>query len=270
MADKIILTLAPVAGTGPGNNNPLEPAEIVETVVSCYEAGAALVHLHARDERGSLTTDLRVFEKTIRLIREKCNIIIEASTGGLSNLTAEERALPLKVPEVQLGSLNMGSVNFEDDAHRNPVPDIKLWLNRMKETRVGYCMEIFDPSNIALAKELITTGFIEPPLRFNFAFNYRWAMPYSLPLLEALKDLLPKPSLWGSVFCDSADFSLHLQAALHGARYIRVGFEDSMRFRGATAQSNVDLVQAFRTQLKTLGFELATAKEAREIMSIKS
>ncbi len=91
-----------------------EPEEIAKQVIVCAEEGVSLVHLHARDSEGELTTDLSNFSKTIELITNKCGVIIEASTGGLSNLTPQERAFPLQNKKGELGSLNMGSLNFLD------------------------------------------------------------------------------------------------------------------------------------------------------------
>lgn len=114
---KIIVTVAPVCHVGkeiPTEcKNPLTPEEITEDVVNCYKAGACQVHLHTRDLEGNPTFELDVFSKTIGMIREQApDIIIQGSTGGLSTLSLEQRCVSLNVPEVEIASLNMGSVNF--------------------------------------------------------------------------------------------------------------------------------------------------------------
>ena len=267
-AKKIILALAPTGGWGAGRNNPLDPGILSREVIACARAGASLVHLHARDGCGALTTDLSLFLETTRRIHQGCDIIIEASTGGLSQLSAEERALPLKSPEAETGSLNMGSLNFLDNVYRNSLPDIRLWLGRMKERGVLPCLEIFDTSHLLLTTHLIGEGLISTPLVFNFVFNYRWGMGFSLPLLGLLKQMLPRPSLWGAVFGSSEDFSLHLQAALHGAGMVRVGFEDSPLCEGREAASNLELVQELRRRLEILGFRPASPEEARTQLNL--
>lgn len=269
MSKTIILAVAPTGAWGKGHNNPVGANQIAQEVLACAEAGASVVHLHARDFDGKLTKDLREFLRATELIRERSDIIIEASTGGLSDMTAQERALPVRGPQVDTASLNMGSVNFLDAVYCNSVPDIRLWLKIMAEAGVKPCLEIFDTSNIGLADHLIREGLIEPQFNFNFVFNYKWGMEFTPALLDVLKGLLPPQSIWGAIFGRSTDFSCHLQAALCGAAVIRVGFEDSRICNGKEADSNVELVNTIRAELEVLDFRLATATEARKTLDIE-
>jgi len=268
MTKKIILALAPTGGWGKDYNNPLEPEKIAKQVIACAEEGVSLIHLHARDSKGELTTDLSNFSKTIELITNECSVIIEASTGGLSSLTPQERALPLQNEKVELGSLNMGSLNFLDKVYINTVPDIRYWLQRMIKNKVKPSMEIFDTSNIAISDLFIKEGLINTQYNFNFIFNYKWGMSFSLPLLEVLKSMLPKESIWGAVFGGSSDFSSHLQASLQGATMVRVGFEDSRICNYGEAKSNLELVKEIRRELEISSFELADPEEARKLLGI--
>ena len=269
MSKTIIVAVAPTGAWGKGHNNPIDADHIAEEVLACAEAGASLVHIHARDRDGNLTKDQSEFLKATDLIRRESDIIIEASTGGLSNMTAQERALPVRNPGVDAASLNVGSLNFLDDVYRNSVPDIKLWLRLMREADVKPCLEIFDSSNITLANHLIHEGLIQPQFNFNFVFNYQWSMEFSLPLLEVLKGMLGQQSIWAAVFGRSTDFSCHLQAALCGAAMIRVGFEDSRICNNRNAKSNVELVKTIREELEVLGFRLMTPAEARKMLDVE-
>ncbi|HER24516.1 MAG TPA: 3-keto-5-aminohexanoate cleavage protein [Candidatus Atribacteria bacterium] len=268
MNKKIILALAPTGGWGKDYNNPLEPEEITRQVIACVEEGVSLVHLHARDSKGELTTDLSNFSKTIELITNKCSVIIEASTGGLSSLTPQERSLPLQNEKVELGSLNMGSLNFLDKVYINTVPDIQLWLQKMIKNNIKPSIEIFDTSNIIISNSLIKKGLIKPQYNYNFVFNYKWGMSFSLSLIEVLKSMLPKESIWGVVFGESRNFLSHLQACLQGATMVRVGFEDSKVCNNREAEINLELVKEIRRELEILGFETATPKEARKLLGI--
>jgi len=268
MNKKIILALAPTGGWGKEYNNPLEPEEITKQVIACSEEGVSLIHLHARDNKGELTTDLSNFSKTIELITNECSVIIEASTGGLSNLTPQERALPLQNEKVELGSLNMGSLNFLDKVYINTLPEIQYWLQRMIKNNIKPSIEIFDTSNIIISNSLIKKSLIKPQYNFNFVFNYKWGMSFSLSLVEVLKSMLPKESIWGAVFGESRNFSSHLQACLQGATMVRVGFEDSRICNYKEAKSNPELVKEIRRELEILGFETATPKEARKLLGI--
>ena len=268
MNKKIILAMAPTGGWGKDYNNPLEPEEITKQVIACAEEGVSLVHLHARDSKGELTTDLTNFSKTIELITNECSVLIEASTGGLSSLTPQERSLPLQNEKVELGSLNMGSLNFLDKVYVNTVPDIRYWLQSMIKNRVKPSLEIFDTSNIAISDLFIKEGLIKPQYNFNFVFNYKWGMSFSLPLVEVLKSMLPKESIWGAVFGESRNFSSHLQACLQGATMIRVGFEDSKICNNKEAETNLELVKEIRRELEISGFELADPEEARKLLGM--
>jgi len=269
MSKKIVLALAPTGGWGKSYNNPLEPNHIAEEVHSCAEEGVSLVHLHARDREGNLTTDLDTFFKTTERIAKTCDIIIEASTGGLSNLTPQERALPLTNKKVEVGSLNMGSLNFLDKVYINTVPDIRYWLRKMVKNSIKPSLEIFDTSNIIISNLFIKESLIKTPYNFNFVFNYKWSMSFSLSLVEVLKSMLPKESIWGAVFGESRDFSSHLQACLQGATMIRVGFEDSRICNNHVAKSNLDLVKEIRRELEILGFQITKPSEARKLLGIK-
>ena len=268
MNKRIVLALAPTGGWGREHKNPLEPEEIASQVIDCVKEGVSLVHLHSRNSKGELTFDLSNFSRTIELITSECDVIIEASTGGLSNLTPQERALPLQNKRVEAGSLNMGSLNFLDKVYINTVPDIRYWLQSMIKNRVKPSMEIFDTSNIIISDLFIKEGLIKPQYNFNFIFNYKWGMSFSLLLVEVLKSMLPKESIWGAVFGESRDFSSHIQASIQGATMIRVGFEDSRICNYKEAKSNLELVKEIRRELEISGFELADPKEARKLLGI--
>jgi 3-keto-5-aminohexanoate cleavage enzyme len=268
MDKKVILALAPVGGWGKGRNNPITPEEIAEQVIQCAQAGASLVHLHARDEDGQLTTDISYFSRTTKLIREKSSIIIEASTGGLSSLTTQERALPLQDKYAENGSLNMGSLNFMDQVYINRVRDIKFWIQKMNQYQVKPCMEIFDTSHIRIAHLAIQDNLVKPPYQFNFIFDYQWGMAFSLPLLQVLVGMLPENSKWGVVFGNNQDFKNHLKSILWGATMIRVGFEDSLICNHQKASHNLILVQKIREEIESLNYDLASPEEARKILNL--
>ena len=169
---KIIITVAPVCHVGKvipeGCKNPLTPEEITEDVINCYKAGACEVHLHTRDLKGEQTFELDVFRDTIHRIHEQSDMIIQGSTGGLSTLTLAERCVCLDVPEVEVASLNMGSVNFGETVYINTLPDIRYWAQRLKETDTIPEMELFDLSMVETCSRLADEGVLERPLHYNF------------------------------------------------------------------------------------------------------
>lgn len=264
MPQKTIIALAPTSGGDKGSANPITPNAIAEEVLRCSEAGAAIVHLHARDAAGNLTADLSCFNRAVTAIKASCDILLEASTGGLSELTAAERALPVQNSHADMASLNMGSLNFGDDVYSNALPDVRLWIDTMAAAGVKPSLEIFDTGHLETALHLIQEGALHPPCNFSFIFNVRWGMPFDPALLDLLIARLPQGSQWGALFVGSVDFSQHLAAASRGAAFVRVGFEDSTTYAGQTAANNRELVAALRETLASANIEVATPQEARQ------
>ena len=242
---KIIITVAPVCHVGKeipeGVHNPLSPEEIAEDTIRCYEAGACEVHLHTRDLKGEQTFELDVFSDTIRRIREKTDMIIQGSTGGLSSLTLAERCVCLNVPEVEVASLNMGSVNFGETVYINTLPDIRYWAARMKETGVVPEMELFDLSMVETCSKLADEGVLSRPLHYNFCVGRGTSSNLSatgrnLCLLNALCE---QGSSWGITHDQMDDFSM-LACAIQFALGHRLGQheEDTISATQACGQKN--------------------------------
>ncbi|MFH1981603.1 MAG: 3-keto-5-aminohexanoate cleavage protein [Pseudomonadota bacterium] len=266
MNKKIIIAVAPTGGWGAGRGNPVTPEAIAEDVIACARAGAGVVHLHARDAGGALTADLSCFNQTVADIKAACDILLEASTGGLSGLSAAERALPAKHPLADMASLNMGSLNFGDHVYCNSLPDVRYWIEQMAAAGVKPSLEIFDTGHMDTALHLIAEGLIAAPCNFSFIFNVHWGMHYHPLLLDYLISKVPADSRWGALFIGSRDFTGHLEAARKGAAVVRVGFEDSATYAGRTASSNAELVDAVRTALADSGIAVAGVHEARSIL----
>ncbi|MDC7233602.1 MAG: 3-keto-5-aminohexanoate cleavage protein [Spirochaetales bacterium] len=142
--NKILLSVAPVAKYEiPGARLPKTPEEIAAETVACAQAGAAMVHLHVRDEQGEACGTLEAYSRTLDLIRRESEIVIQGSTGGFAELSLEERCVALKEPRTQVASLNMGSTNYKDLVYINAMDDIRYWARRMKEENVIPEMEFF-------------------------------------------------------------------------------------------------------------------------------
>jgi len=263
MNKKISIALAPTGGWGEGNNNPVSPQAIAADVIDCVQSGASILHMHARDVKGKLTWDRACFDETVKLIKEEVDIILEASTGGLSDFSAEQRIVPVTNPFAEMGSLNIGSLNFGDHVYSNSLPDVRYWIEQMTRAGVKPSIEIFDTGHLESALHLLRDGTFLAPCNFSFIFNVQWGMVYDKRLLEYLVSRLPEGSRWGVIFVNSSDFSAHCEAAELGAAILRVGFEDSQQNRGATASTNVELVSALRKELEQCGFQIQRVKETR-------
>ncbi|MCX7845967.1 MAG: 3-keto-5-aminohexanoate cleavage protein [Dictyoglomaceae bacterium] len=268
--EKIIIGVAPVGGWGEGKNNPLTPKEIAEEVYRCWNEGASYVHLHVRDEKGILTDDLTLFKETVNLIKAKCDIIIDGSTGGYPSLTPHQRSLVLEVPEVELASLNMGSCNFFDGVYINSPKDIEFWANKMREKRIKPIFEVFEVGMIENAKKIINKNLFLPPYLFDFCLNFPGAMPISPKNILFLSESLPENSIWGLVYYGGKNSILMQVTAISlSATMVRCGFEDSPYIAGEElAKSNAQLVEKIVKIIREIGKDIASPYEARRILGL--
>jgi len=271
--DKVAILVAPVAHEGTPlpkeTQNPLTPEEVASETLRAAEAGAAIVHHHVRDEGGRLSGDLARYRETLDLVRARSDIVLNVSTGGLSTLSLDERCVGLDEPRVEMASLNMGSINFGERVYVNTLPDIRYWANRMKETGVVPGLEIFDTAMIDVAEQLAVEGVLERPLHFNICMGFPSTLPSRGARLAATAALLPPNAEWGVAQAEMESLSLMACAFELGARILRVGFEDGAYLRpGAAARSNGELVEQLVELVHTLGGDVASPAEAREILSL--
>lgn len=270
---KILISVAPVCHEGAeipaGIKVPYTPEEIASEEVACAQAGAGMVHLHVRNDNGKQTADLSWFRQTIDKIREQSDIIIQGSTGGVADLSLEERCVSLNDTRVEVASLNMGSTNLGNGVYINTLPDIRYWAARMKDVNVLPEMEIFDLSMIASVARLHAEGLAGTPFMFNFCLGFENALEATADNLFILKNAIPAGSHWGIIHENMEDFRLLVAAACIGATSLRIGFEDSFYYqKGKVAQSPSELVSRLVATLKTLDFEPMSAKEARQTIGI--
>ena len=268
---KIIVAVAPVGkDIEPPSINPLTPEEVAREVIGCALAGASFVHLHVRDDKGNQTEGLTQFSRTLDLIRESSDIIIQGSTGGLSELSLEARCVALNDPRVEVASLNMGSVNFSEDVYINRLPDIRYWARRMEEADVIPELEIFEAGMLTAVTKLLEEKVLKPPFTFGFPLGFHYALPAVPNSLFFLTSSLPANAAWGVVHESMQDFSLLATAIGMGAAAIRVGFEDSVYYApGKAAATNVELVEKIVSLIHQIGYEVATPAEARELLGLK-
>lgn len=272
---KIIVTVAPVCHVGKPvpaeSKNPLTPEEITEDVLNCYKAGACQVHLHTRDLQGNPTFELDVFSQTIHMIREQSDMIIQGSTGGLSSLSLAERCVSLNVPEVEIASLNMGSVNFGETVYINTMPDLRYWAKRQQEANVVPEMELFDLSHVECCSRLADEGVIRRPLHYNFCVGPGASSNLSATgrNLAMMCNLMEPGTSWGINHDSMKDFLMLACAIGMGANAVRVGFEDSFYYaEGKVAHTNAELVERLVALIRAMGCEPATPAEAREMLEI--
>ena len=170
---KVLLSVAPVQATP----HRMDPRAIAEDVYECWKEGAAMVHLHVRDAQAALTPDLSLTEETVRLIREKCDIIIEISTGGISTLSIEERCAPCAPDWVEANSLNVGSVNLGRGAYQNQIDDVRYCVGEILRHGKVPETEVFELGMIETLKNLTREFPFRDPLLLALVFGHGGEMP---------------------------------------------------------------------------------------------
>lgn len=272
MQDKLLVTVAPCIPPYVAEDIPsldLSPEGIAGEVVHAYNAGANIVHLHVWDEQGQPTTDLTAFERMLRLIRERCDIVIEGSTGGVNQLSPAERSVSLQA-DIEMASLNPGSVNYDKGVYINSPDDIAYWVQEMHRRRIKPDIAIFEVGMITNSVRLAEQGWIELPLLFTFVLGQQGAMPATPRNLLFLSETVPPGSLWCAAGHGGHDLWLSTMAMVAGG-HARAGFEDNPYYRpGELATSNARLIERLVRMAQEIGRQVATPAEARAMLGLGS
>lgn len=269
MNGEVIINLAPVPGEKQEEKYPgllNVPAEVVR----CEAAGAAIVHLHARDEKYLQSVDATLFATQVRQIREACPIIIEGSTGGAPEHTLDQRCATFTVPEVEMGSLNLGSINMFDGVYQNRYEDICFYARKLRKHDILPIMPVFDLSHMINFRRLAEEREIAPPYVFEFVFDIPNALPYTDRYLDLFLDHMPAKATW---FCvrHHGKGAADLRRAMDLGGHIRIGFEDGPFLNtGQRARNNVELVEDAVEQVEKAGLRPVGAERAREILGLKT
>lgn len=269
--EKLLITVAPSIPPAKAKNIPgldLSPEGIAGEVVRAWNAGANLVHLHVWDEHGQPTMELAAFERTVRLIREQCDIIIEGSTGGFNELTPAQRSVCLNT-DVEMASLNPGSVNYDEGVYINSPSDIDYWTETMHQRGIKPDSAIFEAGMIANVLERAEKGWVEPPFVFSFVLGLQGALPATPKNLLFLSESVPQDSFWTAVGYRGSDLRLATMAIGMGGN-VRAGFEDNPYYRpGELANSNAQLIERLVRIAREIGREPASPAEARAMLKLQ-
>jgi uncharacterized protein (DUF849 family) len=279
---------------------PITPRQIAQNALDAATAGAAVVHIHARNpENGMPSSDLNVFQEIIDLIREKNKeLIICLTTGGGAGMTVEQRLSVVPRFKPELASCNLGSINWgifvlaekykefkypwegamlkmmEGIIFQNTFADLKAILPIMAENGTKPEFEVYDTGHLYNLAYLIQAGFIKPPVYLQFVTGILGGIgstPYDLINLHTTADRLIGQGnyLWSAFGAGRAEFPVCTQALLLGGN-VRVGMEDNLMLnRKQKAKNNGELVEKMVRIMREFDFEPATTEEAREILGLK-
>jgi 3-keto-5-aminohexanoate cleavage enzyme len=271
MDKKVVITCAVTGAETTRAQNPalpLTPAEIADSAYEAWRAGAAVLHLHVRDKDGNPTQDLAVFKETIDLVRRKCDMVIETTTGGAVGMTAQERLQPVTL-DPEMASLDCGTVNFGDDYIINTLPMLREFASLMKERGVRPTLECFDLSHIYASRVLIKEGLVEPPFHYGFVMNVPGGVRYEPDVLDLFVRKLPEGSHWTAMGIGRANLEA-IYGALALGGFVRVGFEDNVYYsKGVLARSNAELVERAARIVREAGCSPATPDEVRQMLKLR-
>ena len=279
--DRIFITAALTGGLHKKSANanlPEQPDEIADAAYAAYNEGAAIVHLHARDLQGNLSCDPRIYRALHEKIRVKCDIIIQDTTGGGPNLDLDQRMASLEA-DPEIASLNMGTMIRLHDAYRgtmnfNPPWEIERFAKAMLERNIKPEMEVYNPSMYRDVRNLINKGLVNKPYYINLVIgiNHQGGLDPNPRSLQMMLDSLPT---WDDVVINvsgvgRAQLHITTMGMLLGTN-VRVGMEDNIYYKkGALVQSNAQLVARSVRLARELGFDIASVKEARNLLGVPS
>lgn len=302
MSSKVIITCAVTGSIHTPTMSPhlpVTPDEIADQAVEAAQAGAAILHLHARNpETGQPTADPAVFMQFLPRIKKECDAVINITTGGSSLMTLEERLAAPNLAQPEMASLNMGSMNFglfpmkrrhdewlhdwepklldatREVVFKNSFADIEQIFSQLGEghgTRFEF--ECYDVGHIQTLAFYLREGLIKKPVFVQFVLGVLGGIdssPESLMHMKATADRLLGDNYQFSVLsAGRLQIPLATIGAILGGN-VRVGLEDSLLIgRGKLAQSNAEQVRKIRLILEELGYEIATPEDTREMLNLK-
>ncbi len=277
---------------------PVTAEEIASSAIEAAEAGAAIVHLHARDpQTGKPVHEPQDFEPFLRVIKQASDVVVNITTGASPYMPVEYRVKPAEVWKPEVASLNMGSMNFglfpmlkkdrawkhdwepemleasHDLVFRNSFKDIRYALETLNKTGTRYEFECYDTAHLHNLHYFWTEGLVEGPLFIQTCFGLLGgigAHPEEVLHMKRTADrLFGDKYRWSVLGAGQAQMRVAAQAAAMGG-HVRVGLEDNLWLgKGRLAPSNAAQVTMVRHIIEGLGLEVATPAEAREILGLK-
>ncbi len=277
---------------------PITPDEIAEAAIGAAKAGAAIVHLHARNSKdGSPTQDPEVFRQFLPKIKAASDVVINLTTGGAPTMGVDERLQPALKLKPEVASLNMGSMNFglyemlgrykdfkhgwekpylagsDDRIFKNTFKDIQRILESCRENETRFEVECYDIGHLYTCAHFLERGLIRPPLFIQSVFGIRGGIgPHPEDVLHMKRTadrLFGDAYYWSVLGAGRNQMFIAAMSAVMGGN-VRVGLEDSLWLgRGQLAKSNADQVAKARRILEELGLQVASPGEAREMLKLK-
>ena len=298
---KVIITCAVTGSIHTPSMSPHLPVtagEIADAAIGAAEAGAAIVHLHARDPKsGAPDQSTAAFEPFLKIIKQRSNVVVNITTGGAATMSIEERLRPVATFKPEVASLNMGSMNFglypmlgrykefkhdwerpylegsRDRIFKNTFSDIENILTVCAENGTRFEIECYDIGHLYTLAHFVDRGLVKPPFFVQSVFGILGGIgthAEDVAYMKRTADRLFGDSYrWSVLGAGSNQMRIAAQAVALGGN-VRVGLEDSLwAGPGRLAKTNAEQVAMARQFIEALGLEVATPDEAREILQLK-
>lgn len=295
MKQKIILTCA-VTGNAPFNpkhpNFPVSPKQIAEACEEAAAAGASIVHCHVRDEETTLgCRDVEKFKEVSARVRDnKTDVVLNLTAGHgalfLPDPEDESRGLPesdvIGVEEriahlveclPEIASIDITTGNQEEGpfefVYLNTTRTLRGMAKRYQELGVKPELECFSAGDVLFGKQLMAEGLVDDPPLFQFVLGVKWASPADPETMMYLRNLLPPDAIWTAFGIARDQMPMVAQSVLLGGN-VRVGLEDNLYLSRGVFATNGQLVERARTIIESMGYEIATPQETRELLNLKN
>jgi uncharacterized protein (DUF849 family) len=297
---KVIITCAVTGAIHTPSMSPHLPVtaqEIADAAIGAAEAGAAIVHLHARDPKdGRPDQTPEAFAPFLRVIKQRSGCVVNLTTGGAPTMTIQQRVMPAAQFKPEVASLNMGSMNFglfgmlnrfkefkhqweadylanKDIVFRNSFADIEYILTTCADNDTRFEFECYDTAHLYNLRYFLDRGLVKPPLFIQTVFGIQGGIGSHgedvLHMKRTADRLFGDAYKWSVLGAGASQMRIAAMAAALGGN-VRVGLEDSLwAGPGKFAESNAQQVRMARQVIEGLGMEIATPEEAREILSLK-
>lgn len=270
MSHEAIITAAltgPIATKADNPHLPTSPEEIAVAAVGAADAGAAIVHLHLRDDAGGPTADLQVARRTVGLIEERSSVMIQLSTGVGLTVPFEERE-KLVEARPRMATLNPCTMTFASGEFRNPPDGVRRLAARMRELDVKPELEIYDTGHLDFALGLLAEGLLEEPLQFSIVLGVKGGAAATPENLVEMVSRLPDGCAWQVIGIGRANLALTTVGLAMGGN-ARTGMEDTLLVRrGQSAASNAELVERLVGVARAIEREPAGVRSAEEALGL--
>ncbi len=265
-----VITVAPtgpIATTADNPHLPTQPHEIAEAVHSAYVAGAAVAHLHFRDEQQRPTADLDIARRTVDLIQQRCPILIQISTGVGLSVPFEDREKLVEL-KPRMATLNPCSMSFGDGEFLNPPKGVRRLAGRMRELGVKPELEIYDTGHLDACLQLLKEDLLAEPLQFSIVLGVRGGMAATPQNLMMIVDRLPRGAIWQVIAIGRANLQLTAIGLALGGN-ARAGLEDTLHLgKGTLSPGNLPLVERAVMLARDLDTTAATVEEAERTLKL--